>query len=148
MENKDDGAEVQYPLLAYNFRVVVDDSETMAFSEVSGLNIEHDHLLYRHGFSWLMGDHLIRQRRKPINVTLQRGVSKHRAYLYDWIQKGDKRNIRIELCDESGSAVVTWNISRALPLKLDAPQFNASSNTVAIQRLDLVAHDLRVEYQA
>lgn len=147
MATKDDPVDVQYPLVAYNFRVTIDNSKTMSFSEVSGLNIEHDHVLYRHGFSWVMGDNLIRTQRKPINITLQRGVSKHREYLYDWIQTGQKRNVRIELCDESGSAVVSWNVSRALPLKLDAPTFNAESNSVAIERLDLIAHDLRLNYQ-
>ena len=36
-----------YPLPAYNYRVIIEGSETMAFSEVSGLEIDHDHVLYR-----------------------------------------------------------------------------------------------------
>lgn len=135
-----------YPLAVYNYRVTVDNSETMSFSEVSGLEIDHDHVLYRHGFSWLMGDHLIRGQRKPINLVLKRGVAKQREYLYDWLKTVEKRNVKIELCDERGSAIVSWDVTRALPLKLDAPRFSASSNEVAIVSLALIAHDLKLTY--
>ena len=147
MASSEFGSDTEYPLAAYNYRVTVDNSETMSFSEVSGLEIDHDHVLYRHGFSWVMGDHLIRAQRKPIRVTLKRGVAAQRKYLYDWMQSADKKNVRIELCDESGSAIVSWDVSRALPLKLNAPQFSANANDVAIESLDLVAHDLQLTYQ-
>ena len=135
-----------YPLPAYNYQVIIDGLETMSFSDVSGLEVDHEHVLYRHGFSWIVGDHLIRAQRKPINVTLKRGVVKSRSYLYDWIKSGDKRDIRIELCDESGLAVVSWEVSRALPFKLDAPTFSASASEVAIESLDLIAHDLNIKH--
>lgn len=135
-----------YPLPVYNYRVTVDNSEIMSFTEVSGLQIEHDHILYRHGFSWVMGDHLIRGQQKPINISLRRGVSKQRKYLHDWLKSADKRNVKIELCDENGSAIVSWNVIRALPFKLDAPNFKANSNDVAIESLNLIAHDLRLTY--
>ncbi|MEM0938997.1 MAG: phage tail protein [Bacteroidota bacterium] len=136
----------RYPLPAYNYQVIIEGSETMSFSDVSGLEIDHEHVLYRHGFSWVTGDHLIRAQRKPINVTLKRGVVRKRSYLYDWIRSGDKKDIKIELCDEIGLAVVSWDVSRALPFKLDAPSFSASTNDVAIESLDLIAHDLRITH--
>ena len=135
-----------YPLPAYNYQVIIEGSEVMSFSDVSGLEIDHEHVLYRHGFSWVVGDHLIRAQRKPINVSLKRGVVKQRSYLYDWIKAGDKKDIRIALCDEVGMAVVSWDVSRALPFKLDAPAFSASSSDVAIESLDLIAHDLRITH--
>lgn len=135
-----------YPLVVYNYKVIVDNSETMSFSEVSGLEIDYEHILYRHGFSWLMGDHLIRAQRKPINVTLKRGVTKQRKFLYDWVKSADKKDVKIELCDESGSAIVSWDVTRALPLKLNAPAFNANSNQVAVESLTLIAHDLKLTY--
>lgn len=133
-----------YPLPVYNYQVVVNATEVMSFSEISGLEIEHEHVLYRHGFSWVTGDHLIRAQRKPIQISLKRGIVKSRTYLYDWIKAEDKRDIRIELCDESGLPVVSWEVTRALPYKLDAPSFSASSSEVAIESLDLIAHDLRI----
>lgn len=135
-----------YPLPAYNYRVIIEGNAAMAFSEVSGLEIDYEHVLYRHGFSWAMGDYLIRAQRKPINVTLKRGVVKQRSYLYDWIKSEYKKDIRIELCDENGVAVVSWDVSRALPFKLDAPSFSASTSEVAIESLDLIAHDLKLTH--
>ncbi|MEM6828903.1 MAG: phage tail protein [Bacteroidota bacterium] len=135
-----------YPLPAYNYQVIMEGGKIMSFSDVSGLEIDHEHVLYRHGFSWAIGDHLVRGQRKPINVSLKRGVVRQRSYLYDWIRLGDKRDIRIELCDEMGLAVVSWQVTRALPFKLDAPTFSANGNEVAIESLDLIAHDLRITH--
>ncbi len=135
-----------YPLPVYNYRVIIDGNETMSFSDVSGLEIDHEHVLYRHGFSWITGDHLIRGQRKPINVTLKRGLIRKRKYLYDWIKAGKKKDIRIELCDETGLAAVSWDVSRALPFKMDAPSFSSSTNDIAIESLDLIAHDLRITH--
>jgi phage tail-like protein len=133
-----------YPLPAYNYRVTINGSEFMSFSDVSGLEMNYEYVLYRHGFSWVMGDNLIRAQRKPINVTLKRGVVKQRKDLYNWLKSADKKDIRIELCDEQGEAIVSWEVSRALPFRLDAPSFSASSNDVAFESLELIAHDLRI----
>jgi len=135
-----------YPLPVYNYQVIINGSEVMSFSEISGLEIEREHVLYRHGFSWIVGDHLIRAQRKPITVSLKRGVVRQRSYLYDWMTSGLKKDIRIELCDEVGIAVVSWEVLRALPIKLDAPSFGANTNDVAIESLNLIAHDLRIKY--
>lgn len=135
-----------YPLPSYNYSVVVNGNEIMSFSEISGLEINHENVLYRHGFSWVTGDHLIRGQRKPISITLKRGVIKRRSDLYDWVKSGDKRDIRIELIDEEQMALVVWEVTKALPLKLDAPSFNASNSDVALETLELIAHDLRIKH--
>ncbi len=135
----------QYPLPVYNYQVSIDGiEEGMSFSEVSGLEMDYEHVLYRHGFSWIMGDHLIRAQRKPINVSLKRGVVKNRKFLYDWLRAEDKKNISIALCDETGVPIVSWDVYRALPIKMNAPSFNASTNDIAIESLDLVAHDIKL----
>ncbi|UII24672.1 phage tail protein [Fulvivirga maritima] len=136
----------EYPIPAYNYQVSIAGENTMAFSEISGLEIQHEHVLYRHGFSWVIGDNLIRGQRKPINITMKRGVVKNRSYLYDWMQKADKRDVKIDLCDEKGEPLVSWEVSRALPYQLDAPTFSASANEVAVEKVNLIAHDLKMNY--
>ncbi len=137
----------QYPLPVYNYQVSIDGiEEGMSFSEVSGLEMDYEHVLYRHGFSWVMGDHLIRAQRKPINVSLKRGVVKNRRFLYDWLRAEDKKNISIALCDETVTPIVSWEVYRALPIKMNAPSFNASTNDVAIESLDLIAHDIKLTH--
>lgn len=136
----------KYPLPVYNYLVIIGGNEVVSFSEVSGLTIDFDHLHYRHGMSWMTGDHLIRTQRKPVNVTLRRGISQNRKYLYDWLKSAVKRDIRIDLCNEVGDPLVSWDVTKALPLKMDAPTFNASNSEVAIETLELIAHNLTLTH--
>lgn len=57
-----------------------------------------------------------------------------------------QRNLVIDLCDEEGLPVVRWTVLKAMPVKLEAPSFKADSNEVAFEQMDLIAHELKVEY--
>lgn len=141
-----------YPLPVYNYRVTIDGS-TLGFSEVSGLNVEYEPVTYKHGFSFVMGVKIIPGMRQPIRLTMKKGIVKDNAFLANWIQdayadpfKDPKKDILIDLCDETGKAVVRWKVQGALPIKLDAPTFDANSNEVAIQSLELAAHSIQIDY--
>jgi phage tail-like protein len=149
-----DEIKAAYPLPTYNYRVTIggDDSSVIGFSEVSGLSLEYEPVTYKHGLSFAFGSRIIPGMRQPIQVTLKRGVTRNNRFLYDWIRdtysdpfSGDrKRDIEIDLCDENGSAVLRWTVRNALPTKLEAPAFEADSNEVAIETLELTAHGLEV----
>jgi len=86
-----------------------------------------------------------------VNLTLQKGVVRADSYLLTWINTVnlntvEKRDIKIDLLDEKEQPVVSWTVTKAFPIKLDAPSFNANSNEVAIESLELMANDLKVEY--
>ena len=57
----------------------------------------------------------------------------------------DKRDIVVHLLDETGSTVVSWKVIDAFPTKLTAPSFDASSNEVAIESMDLMAFRVTME---
>jgi phage tail-like protein len=134
-----------YPLAAYNFRVTVSDV-AMSFSEVTGLAREFDTLTYRHGLSFVEGEQITRFRLdKFAPITLKRGVVKGLAQLRDWLEAGDKRPLSVSLCDEQGEPVVTWRVQKALPTKLEAATFVASSSEAAIESLTLMAAGISVE---
>lgn len=146
-----------YPLPAYNYRVsIMDDGkvETIGFSEVGGLSMGYDAVTYKDGFSFGMGVRIIPGMSKSINLTLKKGLTKNGNYLQKWIEKsyqdpfsnGAKRDVVIDLCDEGGIPVIRWIAADAMPVKLDAPTFVASSNEVAIASMELVADRLKVEY--
>lgn len=156
-----------YPLPAYNYRVTIleeTSSSVISFSEVSGLAMEYEPIIYKHGFSSIMGytpnasaalgPMIIPGMPEPIRITLRRGIVKSKRFLYDWIDstyndpfyEKNKRDILIDLCDEAGMAVVRWKLQEALPLKLEAPDFRADANEVAIESMELVAQSLRVQY--
>ena len=147
-----------YPLPIYNYRVTVLTSGAplvLGFAEISGLNIEYEPVTYRHGLSFLTGVQIIPGMRQPTRLILKRGVVKNQAQLYQWLQSTAtdlnlgqiKRDILIDLCDETGKSVIRWTVQGALPTKLDAPTFDANSNEVAIETLELTAHGLQVDYQ-
>lgn len=147
----------KYPLPAYNYRVTI-ESDTVAFSEVSGLSIDHEMVIYKDGLSFLMGYDIIRGQQKQVNVVMRRGVVKGDDYLYDWVDltfveklldrfsSQTRRDITIDLCDEGGKAIIRWKVLKAIPVKLEAPTFNAETNTVAIEAIELQAQGLTIEY--
>lgn len=135
-----------YPIPVYNFRVTIDDT-TMNFTEVSGISLEHQHLTYRHGFSFWEGEDITTYYyEKYVNVTLKRGTFKGSNYLHDWLTESDKisRSVDVSLCDEAGVPVVTWRIGKAYPIKLESAGFSADSNDVSIDSLELLAAGITV----
>jgi phage tail-like protein len=137
----------RYPLAAYNFRVTVGEA-AMSFSEVSGLVREHQTLTYKHGLSYWEGEDIVKFRYdKYTQVTLKKGVVAGATQLYDWLDALDKKSLSVSLCDEQGAAVVTWQIKKALIVKLEAPALQASGNEAAIETLTLMASGISVEHQ-
>lgn len=141
-----------YPLPVYNYRVTIGNT-TMGFSEVSGLGVEYEPVTYKHGLSFVMGSKIIPGMRQPSKLTLKRGITKGGAFLAAWLKdvyndpfKNNKKDILIDLCDEGGEPVVRWTVIGALPVKLDAPSFDANSNDVAIETLELIAHEIKLDY--
>ncbi len=166
----------KYPLPAYNYRVTVLSASfqllpagtelaelmgaatVISCSEVSGLSMELETVTYKHGFSFLMGAHIIPAQHKEVNLTLKRGITSNGQFFSDWINLVypiikpvpfslvRKRDVLIDLCDEKGMPVVRWVVVKALPIKLDAPTFDANTNEVAFENLELIASRLKVDY--
>lgn len=139
-----------YPLPAYNFRVRV-GTETVRFSQVSGLALQYDTAKYRHGLSWWEGEEDILGLRQEVTFSLQRGIVPRDSRLLEWIYQLPEwgvlhEDIIIDLCDEEGVPVVSWTAVNAYPTKLQAPAFDANSNDVAIETLEMKAHNLRIEF--
>lgn len=146
-----------YPLPVYNYRVTIyndDDALTMSFAEVSGLSLAYEAVTYKHGLSFAMGNQIIPGMKQPITLSMKRGIAPKNDQLQQWVEEiyerpfstSPKRDIVIDLCDEVGTPVMRWTVRGALPTKLDAPTFNADSNDVAIEQVDLIAQDVRVDY--
>lgn len=139
-----------YPLPAYNYRVDIGGT-AIACSEVSGLAVQYEPITYKHGLSWRNGADYILGQKQPARITLRRGLTKNGRHLYDWIQstqqnKGERRDIKIHLCDENGIQLISWQVLQAIPLKLDAPSFNADSNEVAIESIELMAETITIAF--
>jgi phage tail-like protein len=152
MATDKDTIKLSYPLPVYNYRVTI-DSVTLGFSEVSGLHVEYEPVTYKHGLSFATGSKIIPGMRQPIKLTLKRGIVQKDAFLISWLHdtyvnpfKSAKRDILIDLCDETGTPVVHWKVLGAFPTRIDAPTFDANSNEVAIETVEVIAQGMNVDY--
>lgn len=149
--------KASYPLPVYNYKVDI-GKDTIAFTEVSGLNISYETVTYKESSteSGKVGPRVLNMPAQltPPKLTLKKGLvpAKSQAALYDWIStislnQVEKKDIVISLCDETGKAVVSWTVVNAFPTKLDAPTFDAKSNEVAIESMELMADKISINYK-
>jgi len=145
--------KTDYPLPVYNYRVEI-GTTAVAFSEVSGLELSYETIIYKESrLSTTDSPNTIYMpgMLKPVYINLKKGYvkGKNMQALYKWIDSIrlnviEKKNITIHLCDETGTSVVRWVVSNAFPIKLSAPNFNASSDDVAIDSMELMASNVRI----
>ncbi|MDJ0715443.1 MAG: phage tail protein [Prochloraceae cyanobacterium] len=141
----------KYPIPVFYYRVTIEGEDSIAFSEVSGLSIQYQTITYRDGMSYKDGSKQMPGLKNDITLTLKKGIVRGDSYLFNWfnsirLNTVEKRDIRVDLLDEAGEAVVSWAVEDAFPTKLDAPAFNATTNEVAIESLELIARNLKVDY--
>ncbi len=146
------------PYSVFNYLVNLGDGTegdiAGGFSEVSGLNAEVTVAEYRNGNAPVNYVRKIPAIHKAGDVTLKRGVI-GAENLYEWlnqIRDGDvtaKRNVTIKLKSEdptSSSAVVTWKLINAMPIKWTGPTLTAKGGSdVAIEELVLAVEHIEQE---
>jgi phage tail-like protein len=138
------------PYSVFNYLVNIGDGSESTilggFSEVSGLNAEVTVAEYRNGNAKTNYVTKIPAIHKAGDVTLKRGVI-GADNIYAWLEQvrnGDvnaKRNVEVKLTDENPanqSAVVTWKLINAMPIKWTGPTLTAKGgNDVAMEELVL-----------
>lgn len=138
------------PLTAYNFRVTV-ATTTMSFVEVSGIAATYEHVVYRHGLSFIEGENITTFKFDAFStITMKRGSipASQPLFLFDWLKQRDLRPIDVNLCDAMGKPVLAWKIAKAVPVKLTAPAFDPKSNEVAIDVLEVQARGVSLVHVA
>ncbi len=143
------------PYSVFNYQVNLGDGTEATtvggFSEVSGLNAEVTIAEYRNGNSKTNYVTKIPAINKSGDVTLKRGVI-GADNIYTWLEQvrsGDvtaKRNVEIKLHNENPanqSAVVTWKLLGAMPIKWTGPTLTAKGGSdVAIEELVLAVEHI------
>ena len=134
-------ADIIYPFKKYNYKVLLDNEEA-GFSEVSSPDISSEPIEYREGN--MMGRTTGKQPgiMKYSNVTLKHGTTASLVFV-NWmkeIQNGaaTRKTVVISLLDNTMAEVASWQLEKAWPTKYTAPDFNATSNEIAIETLELV----------
>lgn len=139
-------ADIIYPYKKYNYKVLIDQKEEAGFNEVSSPDITADPVEYREGN--MAGKTPGKQPGilKYSNVTLKRGTTESHVFV-DWMKeiqngKATRKTVVITLMDDEMQEVASWQLEKAWPTKYTAPDFNATSNEVAIETLELVTEGI------
>jgi phage tail-like protein len=132
------------PYRGFNFVVEIDGITRAGFREASGLDSSQDPVEYREGNEKPITARKLPGLNKYSNISLKWGISDD-ADLWKWRKtaidgKVERKNGSIILRNEAGDEKVRWNFHDAWPTKWTGPSFNATSNDVAIETLEL-AHE-------
>jgi phage tail-like protein len=142
MERKD-------PFGGYNFAVEMDGITRMGFKDCSGLDSTTNAGKYREGTDATLAQRQIPGLLSFSNIQLKRGITDDHA-LWDWrdgVAKGAavRRTISIILRNDKGEEKIRWNIKNCWPTKWSGPTLDATSDTVAIETLELAHEGIEVQ---
>ena len=132
-----------YPYGRFRYMVEIEGITAGGFSEVTGFDASIDVMEYREG-DMVQTQMKIPGLKKYGNVTLKKGLADSRA-LYDWLDAGitgevERKTITVTLLDATETAVASWRVINAWPVKYTGPDFNATSSEVAVESLE-IAHE-------
>jgi phage tail-like protein len=141
-------ASAQKPRATNHFRLQVGGRESVGqFREVSGLDTENEIIEQKevdaNGRPLIVK---ISGNIKCSNIELKRGIDVDKA-LYDWRRMVEEKgpdeartDCTLELLDYDGSAIATYSITQAWPVKYTGVSMNAGSNEIAVEAITL-AHE-------
>ena len=138
-----------WPLPKFYFMVDWGSTTNIPFQEVSGLNIEAQPLLYRHGNSPVFSEINMPGIVKNSNVTMKKGVFANDNSFWDWYNKIkmntiERQNIVIKLLDEGGNPTMTWTLLNAWPTKISSTDLKSNANEVAVESIEIMHEGLTI----
>lgn len=133
-----------YPLPKFHFQVEWGAS-TVAFTEVTGLEMETEVIEYRDGVNPEYSKQRMPGMQKYSNITMKRAVFAGNNEFYDWwntvkLNKIERRDLTISLLNEEHDPVMVWKVKNAWPTKIQSTDLKADGNEVAIETIE-VAHE-------
>ncbi len=141
----------EYPIPKFHFSVDWGGTR-IGFTEVSGLDYSLEVIEYREGNS--PEYHKIKQpgMHKFSNITLKRGTFKGDNQYFEWLNtvqlnKIERRDVTITLLNENHEPVVTWQVKKAWPVKVQSTDLKADGNEVAIETLELAHEGLTMKFE-
>jgi phage tail-like protein len=137
------------PFQAYNFAVEIDGINRAGFKGCSGLDATTTATKYREGTDASLASRQLPGLLTLSNITLTRGVTDDRS-LWDWREsamkgKVERKNVSIVLRDDQGNEKIRWNLRDCWPTKWAGPAFDATTDAVAVETLELVHEGVEVQ---
>ena len=132
------------PYRGFNFKMELGGRIVAGFREASGLESSPDPVEYREKADGVSTARKLPGLNKHSNISLKRGVTDD-AKLWEWWKKAMEGKVErmdgsIVLMDDAGEEQARWNFVAGWPTKWTGPSFNATSNEVAIETLE-IAHE-------
>jgi phage tail-like protein len=135
------------PFLNYNFKLEIDGIQKAGFRECSGLDATTAVVTYREGDEKVFTTRKLPGQVTYSNISLKRGITDDKE-LYEWAKKfvdgkgtiSERKNGSIVLLDTAGEEKLRWNFVSGWITKWSGPSFNATSNDVAIESVE-IAHE-------
>ncbi|MEF8984280.1 MAG: phage tail protein [Bacteroidales bacterium] len=139
----------EYPLPKFHFEVDWGEDRKIAFTEVSGLDVETELIEYREGSSKEYSKIKMPGMIKYSNITLKRGTFKGDNDFFNWwnaikLNKAPRESITINLLNENHEAIVTWEVKNAWPVKVQSTDLKADGNEVAVETMELAHEGLTI----
>jgi phage tail-like protein len=129
------------PYLHYNFLVEIDGIQRAGFQEAGNLTTDTDVIDYREGSDVNLNVRKLTGLRKYTALTLKRGYTQNKEL---WLWRKDiingivkRRSAEIILLDEARQPVLRWQVREAWISKWESGPFNAKTNEVTIESLEL-----------
>ncbi len=137
------------PYFGYNFAVELDGITRMGFKGCTGLDSSTTSTKYREGTDVSLAQRELPALLHHAAITLTRGITGDHA-LWDWRNdiakgKGTRHDISIVLRNDLGEETIRWNLKNAFPTKWSGPSFDATSDAVAIETLELTHEGVEVQ---
>jgi phage tail-like protein len=133
------------PYRAFNFLVEI-QGITAGFHEASLGSFTIDPVEYREGSDAPLHVRKLTGLRKFANITLKRGFTQNYDF-WNWFARllsgqTERKDGSMTLQDELHTAVLRWEFKNAWISKWEGPAFNATSNNVAIESLELTVEEI------
>ncbi|MDB4539845.1 phage tail protein [Saprospiraceae bacterium] len=148
----------KFPIPKFHFSVDLGLGGDIPFQEVTGLDQEFEFLEYRAGNDAEWGTRKRSGLMKTGQLSFKKGLFKGDKKVWDIFESLYKRDkymsetdpggndLKIDLLDEKGAPVVTWNIVNAIPVKLSNADFKSDENAIAIEQIDFVFEKITSTY--
>ena len=140
---------IRDPYRAYNFKLIVQGTVAGHFTQVEGLGVKIDRILYRAG-----GENstvrVIPGQVEYTTVTVRYGMTDS-TELLDWLFAAasgqvDRRNVSLAMLDDASSSEVRrWNLIAAWPCEWHGAPLDAMGKELAIETLSLAYDRLELD---
>jgi phage tail-like protein len=138
-------SESQWGTPSFHFNVIIDGVQ-LSFQEVSGLTSTTEVIEYRHGDSVVFSPQKQLAQTKFDNLVLKKGVFAMDSHIIDLFNQVFDKNymshedgrmdIVVNLLDELGAEVMTWNFTNCIPTKMSLGGMKSDSNEMAIEEIE------------